>query len=221
MSSSGNPVFSPANARSRNRDAVSGGRDGIDDRRSARSYLAIIDATLSLLRHSRYGDLTIEAVAARAGVGKATLYRHWPSKGALVAEAISSTMRVDDPPETDDFRADLIAALQISVVNYARPPGGVLFGALLADVSDDEALLHSFLENFVLPRRRVVTNLIRRGIKEGRVASDCDPELLMDMWAGALVYRALLKHAPVTDEIAERMVDAVLEPLPDNEVTDE
>lgn len=214
MSPSGNPVFdakTPRRARARASEAD--GRSG-GDSRTERSYSAIIDATLALLRRTQFKDLTIEAIAAKAGVGKATVYRRWQSKGALVADAISSTLVVDDPPETGDFRADLVAALQVSVVNYARPPGGVLIGALIADVGDDETLLHSFLEGFVLPRRRVVTKLLRRGMEEGHVSAQCDPELLMDMWAGALIYRALLKHAPVTDELAERMVDAVFGPAP-------
>lgn len=210
MSPSSNPIFEakPSTARSRpSADTRSGGV-----RRTERSQSAIIEATLTLLRRTQYKDLTIEAVAAAAGVGKATLYRRWPSKGALVAEAISSTLSVDDPPETDDFRTDLVAALRVSVVNYARPPGGILIGALIADVGDDDTLLHSFLENFVFPRRRVVTELIRRGIEEGELPAHSDPELLMDMWAGAVIYRALLKHAPVTDELAERMVDALMGP---------
>ena len=180
------------------------------DRRNARAHKAIVDATLDLLRGVRYSNLTIEAIAAKAGVGKATVYRWWPSKGALVAEAISSPLQVQDPPETGDFRADLIAAVEVSVENYAHPKRGVVVTALAADLIDDPALLSSFLEDFVLPRRRVVTGLIERGIREGFIAKDRDPELMMDMWAGAVIYRGLMKHLPITDDLATRLVDAVL-----------
>ena len=177
---------------------------------SARAHKAIIDATLELLRSVRYTDLTMEAIAAKARVGKATVYRWWPSKGAVVAEAIGSTLRVEDPPETGDFRADLVAALDVSISNYSRSDGAVLIAALVSDLVDDPALLASFLEDFVLPRRRVVTDLIERGIRAGYIAKDRDPELLMDMWAGAVIYRGLMKHLSITDDLATRLVDAVL-----------
>ena len=105
------------------------------NRRSPLAHKAIIDATLELLKTVHYPALTIESIAAAAGVGKATVYRWWPSKGALVAEAVSSTLTVEDPPETDDLRADLIAAAEISIRNYSQPTGGILFAALAADRS--------------------------------------------------------------------------------------
>lgn len=179
-------------------------------RRNAATHKAIIEATLDLLATVRYSNLTIEAIAAKAGVGKATVYRWWHSKGAVVAEAITSTLSVEDPPETDDFRADLIGALEVSIVNYSRSRGGVLIAALASDLVDDPALLSSFLESFVLPRRLVVTKLIERGIAEGDISPDCDPELLMDMWAGAVFYRSLMHHQPIADDLATKMVDTFL-----------
>lgn len=155
-------------------------------------------------------EASVDAVAERAGVGKATVYRWWPSKGALVAEAIGRSLRVADPPETGDFRADLIAAVETSIANFAQPSGGVLITALAADLMDDPALLRSFLDDFVLPRRRVVMKLIARGVEEGYIPAERDCELLMDMWAGAVIYRGLMKHLPVTHDLARRLVDAVL-----------
>ena len=182
------------------------GRSG----RRTRTQRAIISATLELLGSVRYANLTIEAIAAKAGVGKATVYRRWPSKGAVVTEAITSTLRAEDPPATDAFPADLIAALETSIANYAGPRGRVLVAALAADLVDDPAVLSSFVEDFVQPRRRVVRSLIKRGICKGHIAPDRDPDLLMDMWAGAVIYRELMNHQPVPDDLATRMVDTVL-----------
>lgn len=181
------------------------------DRRNARTHRAIIDATLELLNSVRYSNLTIEAIATKAGVGKATVYRWWPSKSAVVAEAMSSTLQLEDAPATDDFSADLVAALQEMLVNDARSHEGVLLAALASDLVDDPAQLTTLLEDFVLPRRRVVTELLERGIREGHIANDHDPDLLTDMWAGAVIYRGLMNHLPIGEDHAVRMVDGVVD----------
>ena len=183
---------------------------GSGNRRNPHTHKAIIDATLDLLKTVHYPALTIEAIAAAAGVGKATVYRWWPSKGALVAEAVSSTLTVEDPPETDDLRADLIAAAEISIRNYANPPGGLLFTALAADLANDPDLLESFITSFALPRRTTVCDLIQRAIDQGLLSPDLDPDLVMDMWAGAVVYRNLMKQAPISEDFATDLVDAFL-----------
>lgn len=182
------------------------------DRRSPLAHEAIIKSTLRLLAKVGYASLTIEGVTAGAGVGKATVYRWWPSKAALVAEALASTLVIDDPPETGDFRGDLIAAVEVTMANYLRPHEGLLISALAADIADDPALLESFRDTFIRPRRDVVAALISRGVEDGQLPADVDPELVMDMWAGALLYRGLFKLDPVDDDLAEQLVDAALSP---------
>ena len=180
------------------------------NRRNPQAHAAIIRATLKLLRKVHYPALTIEAIAAEAGVGKATVYRWWPSKGGLVAEAVSSTLTVEDPPETDDLRADLIAAVNISVKNYSTSPGGVLITALAADLADDPELLSSFITQFVQPRRAVVNTLLDRAKAQGLVDKSVSSDLLMDMWAGAVIYRSLMNHLPIGPDFATQLVDAVI-----------
>ena len=187
------------------------------NRRNPHTHKAIIDATLDLLKTVHYPDLTIESIAAAAGVGKATVYRWWPSKGALVAEAVSSTLTVEDPPESGDLHADLVAAAEISIRNYARPPGGILVTALAADLATDPELLQSFIARFALPRRTTVRKLIQRAAEEGLITPHLDPELVMDMWAGAVIYRSLMKHTPIGNHFAEELVNAFLaDPAPGN-----
>lgn len=177
------------------------------NRRNPHTHRAIVAATLELLKTVHYPALTIEAIAAQAGVGKATVYRWWPSKGALVAEAISSTLTVEDPPDTDDLRADLIAAAEISIRNYAYPPGGILITALAADLANDPELLESFISTFVRPRRTLVRELLQRAIDEGAISSNFDLDLIMDMWAGAVMYRQAMKHMPIDTMLAEKLVN--------------
>jgi AcrR family transcriptional regulator len=180
------------------------------NRRNPHAHKAIIDATLGQLKTVHYPDLTIESIAAAAGVGKATVYRWWPSKGALVAEAVSSTLIIEDPPETGDLHADLVAAAEISIRNYANPPGGILITALAADLAADPELLQSFISGFTLPRRAAVRELIQRAIDEGFFHRNLDPELVMDMWAGAVSYRALMKHIPASNELAAELVEVFM-----------
>ena len=186
------------------------GPRGTGNQRNPRTHKAIIDATLELLESVPYPALTMESVAASAGVGKATVYRWWPTKGALVAEAVSSTLIVEDPPETGDIRSDLVAAAEISIRNYANPPRGILITALAADLATDPDLLESFIERFISPRRAVVRKLLRRGIDEGVLPTHLDPDLVMDMWAGSVIYRVLMKHLPIGKNFATFLVDAFI-----------
>jgi AcrR family transcriptional regulator len=181
--------------------------------RRSRSHATIIDATLRLLERTRYRDLTMEAIAAEARVGKATVYRWWPSKAALVAEALASTLVVENPPTTGNLRNDLIAAVQVSMTNYMRPPSGHLVLALASDIADDSTLLESFRTYFILPRRHVVGDLIKYGIATGQLPADTDIDLIMDMWAGAILYRSLFRHAPTGDHLANVLVSTIFADL--------
>ncbi|HKS47013.1 MAG TPA: TetR/AcrR family transcriptional regulator [Amycolatopsis sp.] len=180
------------------------------NRRNPYTHKAIIKATLDLLKTVHYHTLTIESIAAAAGVGKATVYRWWPSKGALVAEAISSTNIIQDPPDTGDIPADLLAAAKIAVRSFASHPGGVLITALATDLVADPELLQSFVANFIRPRRTLLRDLLQRAIDEGFIAPNVDPDLIMDMWAGAVIYRKLMAQLPVDDKFAAQLVDAFL-----------
>src|SRR5712664_3982870 len=103
-------------------------------RRSIRSHQAILAATTQLLAEVGYTALTIEGVATRAGVGKATVYRWWPSKGALVIEAMNTALTMPSLPDSGDVRQDLLALVQGMVQIFANSPEGAVIPALAADV---------------------------------------------------------------------------------------
>ncbi len=182
-----------------------------DRRRNSRSHKAILDATTHLLTDVGYGQLTIEGVAARAGVGKATVYRWWPSKGALVIEAMSNGQSVPHPPDTGSLRTDLLDAVRRVIHLLTSSPEGAVIPALAADLVDDPALAKQFREQILRPRRSVATDVVRRAVERGELPPDVDVELLLDVYAGAVFYRHVVSGEPVTDNLAEKLVGLLLD----------
>jgi AcrR family transcriptional regulator len=180
-------------------------------RRSARSHEAILAATTRLLTEDGYGQLTIEGVAARAGVGKATVYRWWPSKAALAIEAMSRSLNGPPPAETGDLRQDLLDAVRRAIHLLARSPEGAVIPALAADLMRDPALAKQFREQILRPRRSLVAGIVRRAVDRGELPANVDIELLMDVYAGAVFYRVVVSGEPVDENLAEQLVGLLLD----------
>jgi AcrR family transcriptional regulator len=180
-------------------------------RRNLRSHQAILAATAELLAEVGYTALTIEGVAARAGVGKATVYRWWPSKGALVIEAMSAELAMPPFPETGDLREDLLTVGRSIVQTFAHSPAGVVIPALAADLMRDPDMAEQFRDRMIRPRRAAVTRILRRAADRGELPADLDTELLLDVYAGAIFYRVLVSGEPVTDLLAEQLVSWLLD----------
>jgi AcrR family transcriptional regulator len=178
--------------------------------RDAESHKAIVRATWQMLEAVGYHDLTIDGVAGRAGVGKATIYRWWPSKGALVAEAIASHLNPEPAPETDDVRADLQASIQMTVDNYSGTIAGVAIPALLADLAFDADSYESFCESFLRPRRQASAAVVQRAIDAGLLPPSIDTALLLDFWAGATFYRVLISREPIGPDFAQALTNLIL-----------
>jgi AcrR family transcriptional regulator len=180
-------------------------------RRNARSHQAILDATAALLAEVGYSQLTIEGVAARAAVGKATVYRWWPSKGALAIDAISHELTGPAPSVTGDVRQDLLAAIRRTIHILARSPEGAVIPALTADLVHDPALAQQFRDQILRPRRAVVIEIVRGAVDRGELPANLDIELLMDIYVGAVFYRVVVSGEPVTDTLAEQLVGLILD----------
>jgi AcrR family transcriptional regulator len=194
--------------------------------RDARVHQAILDTTLELLGEMGYSRLTIEGVAARAGVGKGTIYRHWPSKGALVVETIAApvcpiatgrwTVRLGPLPDGGGLRADLICFVQR--VNYAfnAPLAAETLPGLATDLQQDAELLEMFRSFIVQPKRERLAEVIELAKKRGEVDADAEVDvgLLCDMLVGPLLYRSMLTGQPTDDEATEMLVDQVMRSLP-------
>lgn len=177
--------------------------------RSAAAHEAIIFATLELLTEHGFEALTIESVAARAGVGKATVYRRWNGKDELVLEALQGAISEIPIPDTGETRADLVQMVEGFAKALASPLGKLL-REMSAEFSRHPDLAASFRKGFVVPRRRIVRQVVVRGIERGDLRSDIDPDDVLDLLAGALHYRLLVGGTPVDPSDAEPLVDLVL-----------
>jgi AcrR family transcriptional regulator len=165
--------------------------------RDARRDDEILTAVLRLLDDTSYSELTIAAIARTAGVGKPTLYLRWPSKAAVVADAVVRVMSADPFPDLGDVRSDLVAGLREMVHRFAATSAGHVLPGLVADLHDDPALLAAFDERYFQPRRRSVRAALERGVARGELAADMDHELAVDMLVGPVYYRLLARGATV------------------------
>jgi AcrR family transcriptional regulator len=183
-------------------------------RRSEHSHNAIIQATQELLVERGYRELTIEGVAARARVGKQTIYRWWPSRSALVLEAyLAGSDAISRPPDTGSVRGDVRALLVWLADVLAQPIGGRVVAGLISDLPHDPDLAEGFRRDVVPARRQAMLAALERGRDRGEIRADADLEVAVDALHGAVFYRLLLSGAPLDEEFAERVADQVLDGL--------
>ncbi|MFI7190702.1 TetR/AcrR family transcriptional regulator [Nocardia nova] len=179
------------------------GRPRSEDRRRA-----ILSAAMAELREKGYAALTIEGIAARAGSGKQTIYRWWPSKADVVLEAmLTEVAAVIAVPDTGSLPGDLTAFLADTFRQRGQRP--VLVG-LMAQALLDPAFAQAFRDRFLFSRRDALRQIIDRAIARGEVAADMDPDLMIDVVYGVLWYRLLLDHAPLDDESGRQLADFVV-----------
>ena len=170
----------------------------------------VIDAVQSLLEERPFRELTMDAVAKRAGVGKPTLYRWWPTKNALVMALISE--RVPWSGETS-VQASSEAKLRGRVERTIELYGGVfgkIMAGLIGEAQADPALGRALYETQIRPRRAATIAEIERGKAEGEFRTLLDAELLVDALFGAVYYRLLLGSAPLTPGFGDELVNQVL-----------
>ncbi|RKN45559.1 TetR/AcrR family transcriptional regulator [Streptomyces hoynatensis] len=179
-----------------------------------RSAPQILGAAREVLSAQGYAALTIEAVAAAAGVGKSTIYRWWPSKEALVADALAEIFRAEEIPDLGDTRAELRHAVDMTIDNYANEDMAASLPALAAGLLHHPELLARFRESFLSRKRENIAAALRRGVRRGDLPDDLDTDLVQDVWAGTIVYRRLMTGAPLDADLAERLVRLVLHSPP-------
>jgi AcrR family transcriptional regulator len=179
--------------------------------RSASSHRAIIAATQDLLVERPYRDVTVEGIAARAGVGKQTIYRWWPSKAALVLEAyLAGQDAVAPPGEQATVREDVRALLGWLIAVLAEPTGGRVVAGLVGDLPHDAVLAEGFHHDVVPARREAMLAALERGRACGEIRADADLALAVDSLHGAVFYRLLLSGEPLDAAFAELLANQVL-----------
>lgn len=177
-----------------------------------RQHARILDEVIACLVRGGYQRLTMEEVAARAGVHKATLYRWWSGKPALVAEALAQRMDTGPVPDTGSTRKDLIAWLQGTVANYTGTQAGVAMPALIGDLAATSGGVQAFRQAFLTQRRAGCAELVARAIDRADLPPTTDVELFLDAMAGTVFYRQLISGIPITKDLPERIVDLLLGP---------
>jgi AcrR family transcriptional regulator len=178
--------------------------------RSEQARRAILRSTLRLLQHTGFSDLTIEAIATDAEVSKATVYRWWPNKGALVVDAFASSAESKLRfPDTGSVQRDVSLQMQ-QVVSIFRSPRGRIVAALLGAGQSDPELLETFRARFLRPRRQEAYRTLRRGIERGELPGDLDLDLALDILYGSIYMRFLIRHDDLSFSYVENVCRLVL-----------
>jgi AcrR family transcriptional regulator len=174
----------------------------------------ILDATRELLAEQGVQGLTVEGVAARAGVAKTTIYRGYRSKHDLaLAVLLRMVQEVVAVPDLGDTRAELVVFVNGAVHILGDTLMGRVMQGLVSDLATGGPLTADFRERIVAARLAEVRRLVDRGIERGELREGIDYELVHDLLFGPVYYRLLLSGAPLSQDLAQRIVDAVLPSL--------
>src|SRR5215470_5379839 len=181
--------------------------------RSEQADKAIIDAALSLFAESGPEGLCIERVAARAGVGKATIYRRWPGKEDLLLDAIAALKTPLPEPAGRSVREDLVTLLGAMGQETADPRRARQFALLLGEGAKYPRLMARYVETVVEPRREVIRAVLRRGMSTGELRPDLDVDAALFMLIGAVIARRGHEQQAIPPGYPERVVDELLRGL--------
>lgn len=180
--------------------------------RSVEADRAILAATVDLLAGEGYGRLSMEGVAAQAGVGKATVYRRWPCKSDLVVHALRCVAAEQDlTADTGTVRGDLVTFMAQMVDKMRRSEAGRILPGLLAEFSRHPELAAAFRQGFIEPRRALVVEALRRGVERGEVRPGTDFDLVVDVGVAVFQHRLLVTGMAIDDGLPERIADLLLE----------
>ncbi len=169
----------------------------------------VLDAALHLLERDGYAVLTIERVATKAGVSRPTVYRRWPSKAHLLLDAVERSLGGARPGVAS---ADTKRALLQGVSTLGRAFEGALGRALpafVAELAQDDELAQQFVDRILRPRRASMAEVLRHGMESGVLDPHLDVEVVLDLLAGPLYYRALFRHAPASLATVRAVVELV------------
>jgi AcrR family transcriptional regulator len=179
--------------------------------RSEARRAAILAAAGDLMMEGGLRAATMEAIAARAGVGKATVYKWWPSRGAVALEgfmlrAADSWSLPEGASAPQALRILAVAAVRL----FIHSPAGPLMRGLAADAQSDPEIAQALREQWLGPRRAVAAEIIREGIARGELRADLDVASAIDLVFAPIYYRLLFSHEPLDEAFAERYIDQVL-----------
>lgn len=177
----------------------------------ARATQAALDATIGLIVERGIHGVTTNAVAERARTSKATMYRRWPTKDALIAEAIGRL--VDEEikvPDAGCLAGDLHELLREAVELYSTPRAAALMPELVAGMARQPELADAVRSGFLASRRRALDEVLRRADERGELRDDVDHDLCLDLLGGVIFYRLLITGGPLDERVASDLTAVLL-----------
>lgn len=179
--------------------------------RSQEADQAILSAAGQVLAERGLGGMSIEEVAARAGVAKTTIYRRWTSRGTLALDAFLAEFQSQQPPpDTGTLHGDLLAALRSWIRSVTRTSAGPILAGLIAETQQDPELAAAWRERVVERLRAQHKIMLNRAIERGEIPATTDQEVALDLMFGAAYHRLLHGHRPLTDKFARQVVDVLV-----------
>jgi AcrR family transcriptional regulator len=180
--------------------------------RSERAQQAILAAAMELLLAQGLRAMSMDEVAERAGVSKATIYRWWDSKDLLALDALSAEWAPGRAAERDtgSLRGDLLAQFRPWLRQLNEKPFGRVIAGLIAQAQTDPEFAVLYREHFVQPRRDATRPMLLRAIERGEIAPDTDLDVALDLLYGPIYHRLLHGHAPLNDRFVQQVVDSVI-----------
>ncbi len=179
--------------------------------RSERVRLATLEAAADLLVEGGLGAATMEAIAARAGVSKVTIYRWWPSRGAVAVDAYFH--RFDETytfVDTGDVSADLTTQIRL-LIHAFRGRAGEIMAELIGQAQADPVLAETLRSGWLQPRREATATVLRRAVARSQIRPDVDIPTVMDQLYAPLYWRLMMRHRPLDDGLADELVRNTLE----------
>ena len=181
--------------------------------RSEQARRAVLGACTELLQQGGLRVATVDRIAARSGVSKATIYKWWPNKHAVAVEAFLSQMYAESPdPDTGSAPEDFRIAVRGMMRFYASPSGRI-FAQLVAEAQNDPAVAAELRQRLISSRRDLVRTIWQRGVQRGELRADVDPEVAIDLFFGPAMYRLIAGHAPLDENAADEVVRVALSGL--------
>jgi len=177
---------------------------------AAVSHDAILDAVRAILEEKSLKDLTIEEVARRAGVGKPTIYKWWPSKAALVMDMFEERIAVQFAVPHARTAEEAIRGQVAEVIRLAGGFFGKVAAEIIAEGQSDPGVLEEYRERYMSKRRAFTTEWIRKAQESGEFTKSIEPGLLIDLIYGPIYYRLLVRHARLDQRFGRELVDRVL-----------
>jgi len=178
--------------------------------REARADRAIITAALELMAEHGVHALRMDDVAARAGVGKATIYRRYRSKDQLVTDAVGALISEIEIPDSGSSRADLLALMREAVELYSGSLAAGLMPTVVDEMSRNAELAAVARDRFLSGRRAALRAVFDRAVRRGDLRSDLDVELALDVLGGPLFYRLMITGGRIDERLAENVVELIL-----------